>query len=128
MFEGDLAHATDEELRAAVDAADLFSLLPAVAHLTGDLTVLVPECKPDPAMLIQPDLGLTEAQMEVGRQAAFDALRRHRDAGAPPAQPPTPEALRTMVEYVVGEPTDEWYPVLREELALGGEDLRAPSW
>jgi 4-hydroxyacetophenone monooxygenase len=128
MFEGDLAHATDEELRAAVDAADLISLLPAVAHLTGDLGVLAPECCPDPAMLIQPDLGLTEAQVEIGRCAAFEALRRHRDAGAPPAPPPTPEALRTMIEYVVGQPTDEWYPVLREELALGGEDLRAPTW
>ncbi|HLT15336.1 MAG TPA: hypothetical protein VK007_01435, partial [Acidimicrobiales bacterium] len=96
MFEGDLAHATDDELRAAVDAADVFSLLPAVAHLTGDLSVLVPECRVDPAMLIQPDLGLTEEQLEAGRRAAFESLRRHRDAGAPPAPPPTPDALRQM--------------------------------
>src|SRR5690606_33350316 len=78
--------------------------------------------------LIQPDRGLTEEQMEVGRRAALDALRRHRDAGAPPAPTPSPEALRAMIEYIVGEPIDEWYPVLREELALGGEDLRAPRW
>lgn len=128
MFEGDLAHATDDALRAAVEVAELSSLLPAVAHLTGDLSVLRPECRVDAAMLITPDLGLTEEQVAAGREAAFEALRRHRDAGAPPAPPPTPEALHAMIEHVVGEPTEEWYPVLREELALGGEDLRAPAW
>jgi 4-hydroxyacetophenone monooxygenase len=33
-----------------------------------------------------------------------------------------------MIEFLVGPATDEWYPVLREELALSGADHRAPGW
>ncbi len=33
-----------------------------------------------------------------------------------------------MIEFLVGPSTDEWYGVLREELALGGADHRAPAW
>jgi 4-hydroxyacetophenone monooxygenase len=33
-----------------------------------------------------------------------------------------------MIEFLVGAATEEWYPVLREELALAGADHRAPGW
>ena len=33
-----------------------------------------------------------------------------------------------MIEFLVGPATEEWYPVLREELALDGADHRAPAW
>ena len=33
-----------------------------------------------------------------------------------------------MIEFVVGPATEAWLPVLREELALDGADLRAPQW
>jgi 4-hydroxyacetophenone monooxygenase len=127
MAQGDRT-ATDEQLRAGVEAADVITLLPAVAHLTGDLTVLRPELRPDPLLLMQPDAGFTADQLESARSIALDALQRHRDAGAPPAPAAPPEALHAMIEFLVGPATDEWYAVLREELALAGEDLRAPSW
>jgi 4-hydroxyacetophenone monooxygenase len=120
--------ATDEQLRAGIAAADVITLLPAVAHLTGDLSVLRDDLRPDPLLLMQPDAGFTEAQLETARRVAFEALVRHRDRGAPPAPDPTPEALHAMIEFLVGPSTDEWYPVLREELALAGADLRAPGW
>jgi 4-hydroxyacetophenone monooxygenase len=127
MAQGDRT-ASDEQLRAGVEAADVITLLPAVAHLTGDLSVLRPELRPDPLLMMQPDAGFTAEQLETARTIAFDALALHRDAGAPPAPAPTPEALHAMIEFLVGPATDEWYAVLREELALSGEDLRAPSW
>ena len=120
--------ATDEQLRAGVLAADVITLLPAVAHLTGDLSVLRDDLRPDPLLLMQPDAGFTDAQLADARSLAFDALVRHRDGGAPPAPDPAPDALHAMIEFLVGPATDEWYAVLREELALSGADHRAPGW
>jgi len=91
--------ATDDQLRAGVEAADVIALLPAVAHLTGDLSVLRDELRPDPLLMMQPDNGFTAEQLAMARSIALDALVAHRDAGAP-----------------------------REELALEGADHRAPSW
>jgi len=128
MFQGDLLDATDDQLRAAVEEADILALLPALAHLTGDLALLRDDLRPDPAMLVQPDAGYTADQLETARTIATEALIRHRDAGAPPAPPVAPEALHALIEFLVGPATDEWYPVLREELALEGADHRAPGW
>ncbi len=128
MDQADRKNVTDVQLRAAVEAADVITLLPAVAHLTGDLSVLREELRPDPLLLMQPDAGFTADQLEAARSLAMEALIRHRDAGAPPAPDPAPEALHSMIEFLVGPSTDEWYGVLREELALGGADHRAPAW
>ncbi|MGH9275147.1 MAG: flavin-containing monooxygenase [Acidimicrobiales bacterium] len=131
MLQGDrttTADATDERLQAGILAADVITLLPAVAHLTGDLSVLRDDLRPDPLLLMQPDAGFSDAQLDAARSLAFEALARHRDRGAPPAPDPTPDALHTMIEFLVGPATDEWYPVLREELALSGADHRAPGW
>jgi 4-hydroxyacetophenone monooxygenase len=128
MDQGDRRTATDEQLRAGVEAADVITLLPAIAHLTGDLSVLRDELRPDPLLLMQPDAGFTAEQITATRSIALEALIRHRDAGAPTAPTPTRDALHSMIEFLVGPSTDEWYPVLREELALGGADHRAPAW
>jgi 4-hydroxyacetophenone monooxygenase len=124
----DTIDATDEQLQAGVEAADVITLLLAVAHHTGDRSVLRDELRPDPLLLLQPDAGFTEAQIAQVRSLALEALRRHRDAGAPPAPVPTADELRSLIEFLVGPATDDWYPVLREELALSGADLREPTW
>jgi 4-hydroxyacetophenone monooxygenase len=120
--------ATDEQLQAGIAAADVITLLLAAAHLTGDLSILRDDLRPDPLLLLQPDAGFTEAQLAAARALAFEALSRHRDVGAPAAPDPTPAALHAMIEFLVGAATEEWYPVLREELALAGADHRAPGW
>ncbi len=128
MDQGDRATATDAEIRAAVEAADVISLLLTAAHLTGDLTVLREDLRPDSLLLMQPDAGFTPDQLAAARTIAFDALVAHREAGAPTAPEPTPDALHAMIEFLVGKATAEWYPVLREELGLAGADHRAPQW
>ena len=128
MGSGELKSASDDDIRAAVEAADVLALLPALAHLTGDLSILRDDLRPDPAMLIQPDAGYTPDQLQAARDLAREALIRHRDAGAPAAPPLSPDALRQAIAFLVGPATDEWFPVLREELALDGADHRAPGW
>src|SRR5207302_5531125 len=60
---------------------------------------------------------------------AVDALSRHRDAGGEPAPRPSGERLRRLIDFIGGATVDDEYlPLLEEELALGGEDRRAPTW
>ena len=121
--------ATDDELRAALDAAEFPSLLSALALLTGDLGVLRAHLMPDPLLLGQPQAGLTPEQLEEARALAFDVLVRHRDAGSPPHPPVSDDDLFAMMSFSAARTiTRDYLGLLREELALGGEDRRAPTW
>ena len=115
-------------IRAAVEQADVAALLPAVAELTGDLTILRDEFRPDANQLLDPNAGLTDEQINAARDAAATALASFCDAGCPPQPALSEDDFRVMIEFLVGPATAEYLPLLREELAVAGEDLRAPQW
>ncbi len=61
----------DAAIRSAVAAADVPPLLVAVAHATGDRSILRPELRPDPLLLMDPEVGYTpETKAEAWRLAA----------------------------------------------------------
>ncbi|MBV8949733.1 MAG: NAD(P)/FAD-dependent oxidoreductase [Actinobacteria bacterium] len=123
------ADAGDAVITAAVEDAYLPGLLAALAHATGDLSLLRPELRPDPNRMREPQGGLPPERIAEARALARDALIRFRDGGRVLAPAPGTEALRTMIAFVAGQPvTDDYLPLLREELAAGDEDLRAPAW
>ena len=117
----------DAAIRAALEGADVAPLLVAVAQLTGDHDLLAEDLRPDQTRLIEPEAGITPDEMARGRDLAAAALTRFRDAGSVPAPTPTGADLRRLIEYLVGAETDEYLPMLTEELALDG-DKRAPDW
>jgi 4-hydroxyacetophenone monooxygenase len=120
---------TDDEIREALAAAELPPLLPALAYLTGDLSLLRPHLQPDPLMMSMPQGGLTDDQQAEIRAIALDVLCRYRDGGCQPAPVPTDEQLCTILEYIVGgAPMGDYLPLVEEELAYRGEDRRAPGW
>ena len=120
--------ASNEEIRAKLEDADLPSLLPTLAYITGDLTLLRPELRIDPALLAEPEqAGLTPEQQSAIRDVAAEALGRFRDSGATTVDDDAD--LQTIVEFLAGGvPMDEYMQMLVEELALHGNDLRAPQW
>jgi 4-hydroxyacetophenone monooxygenase len=118
----------DEAIAAAVEAADVPALLTSVAHLTGDVSLLRADLRPDPSRALEPDAGLSADQLAEARRLAVDALVRYRDGGGRPAPPPSDDDLRTMIEFLVGgETVDSYLRLLEEELTLPG-DLRSPTW
>jgi 4-hydroxyacetophenone monooxygenase len=121
--------ATDEEIREALEAAEVPPLLPALAYATGDLSLLQDDLRPDPLSFSMPQGGLSEVQLERARQLAFEALVRFRDGGSQPAPAPSDEDLLRIMEFAVGgAEMDPYLPLLEEELAYRGEDRRAPGW
>ena len=120
--------ATDEELRAALEVSDLPAMLPALAHVTGDLSLLRPESRIDPALMGEDQGGLTPDQQKAIRALAAEALISFRDGGSLVAPMPTGPDLRQILEFMAGGlDIDDYLPMMREELALTA-DLRAPRW
>jgi 4-hydroxyacetophenone monooxygenase len=120
--------ASDDEIRAAVADVQPVPLLAALAALTGDLSVLRDDLKPDGGSF-DPEAGLGPDQIAAARELAVATLVRYRDAGSVPAPVPGGAELRRILEFLAGGPVaDDYATVMTEELALGGADLRAPAW
>jgi 4-hydroxyacetophenone monooxygenase len=121
--------AGDDEIRRALEDAEIPPLLPALAYATGDLSLLRDDLRPDPMLLGMPQGGLSEDQQQAVREIAFETLVRFRDSGCRPAQPPSDDDLLRIMEFAVGGAEMRPYlPLLEEELAYRGEDRRAPGW
>ncbi len=129
MSRTDPITATDEEITAALEDAVLPPLLAALAHVTGDLSLLRDDLRIDPMLIAEPQGGMTEAQQAAARQLAFDVLVKFRDGGSPWPSTPSEHDLVQMMEFATGtEVMREYVPLLEEELSITGEDLRAPAW
>jgi 4-hydroxyacetophenone monooxygenase len=126
-----LAHATDQELRSALEQAELPSLMPALSYLTGDLSLVGSELRPPasgPSVVLAAQGGMSPAQQELARQRAQDALIAFRDGGRVPAPPPTRLAEhRALMTFMTGNVDDRYLPMLAFELGLPA-DTDAPDW
>jgi 4-hydroxyacetophenone monooxygenase len=120
---------TDDEIRSFLEQAEVPPLLPALAYLTGELSLLRDELRPEPLLIGLPQGGLSEDQQAQVRALALDALVGFRDNGCRPAPLPTDTQLLQIMEFAVGgADMAQYLPLLEEELAFRGEDRRAPTW
>jgi 4-hydroxyacetophenone monooxygenase len=119
--------ADDDTITQALADADLPALLMCVAAVTGDLAMLTPDIRPDYHDRSGQG-GLSEAQQRDARERTLQRLRAYRESGSPEPVAPSEEVLRRIVEWVMGSETEEFLPLLREELVLAHEDPKAPTW
>lgn len=120
---------SDAELEKHLADASCPSLLPALAYITGDYTILKPHLRPDPALVGMPQGGLTDEQQAEIRSIALDVLKKFRDSGANVELSRSDEDMRKAMEWASGTSMDaDYLPLLKEELSVTGDDLRAPKW
>lgn len=120
---------SDDELREAVEQAHIASLLTTLASLTGDDELIRQEFRPcDGAvsLTLDPQGGLSAERLTEAREAAFNALRRLRDA-TQLAEPPSPERLQRLMHFITGPVDAAYLPLMEHELGLAG-DFGAPRW
>jgi 4-hydroxyacetophenone monooxygenase len=122
--------ATDEQIRNAVAEAELPALLVALAHATGDITLIREEVRP-PMPLAPAALpvqgGMSEAQQSLARRDAVEAIIRFRDAGAEAAPAPDTARLTELMAFIARDAGPEYLPFLLHELDLPA-GIGAPSW
>ena len=119
----------DAFITDAVAQADLPSLLTTLAHLTGDLSLIADDLLPTPAFLSGEQGGLSAEQQATARARCEAAIERYRDGGCTAAPAPSDADLRRMLDFITGKTaTEEYVPLLLEELAYPRDDARAPRW
>ena len=120
--------ASDDELRDALEVADLPALLPALAHVTGDLSLLRPDLRIDPLLMGEDQGGLTPEQQDGDprpRPRDADRVPRRRQRRRADADRPD---LQHILEFMAGGlEIDDYLPMMREELALTGRPAGAAA-
>jgi 4-hydroxyacetophenone monooxygenase len=116
----------DDAIRSSLVDADLPAMLPALALALHDFSLLRPDLRIDPTLMMEDQGGLTAEQQEAIRALAATAIARLRDHGSPGATP-TIEELETVLDFMAGGlPIAEYLPMMEEEVAL--HDDRAAHW
>lgn len=106
---------------------ELVPLLAAVAHLTGDPTLLDDRLAVDHARMREPQSGYTPEQRELARSRITEGFARHLAGSTPVGNDRA--LLHALLEFVAAEPVSERYvPLAAEELDLDAGDPRAPRW
>lgn len=122
--------ACDEDIRSAVDEADMPALLAALAMLTRDFELIGDDLKPPtPSMTstIAPQGGMDAAALARARTLAVRKIIEYRDAGCPAPQDPGAEVLDRVVRFMIRPGQDSCLPLLRHELNIP-HDVGAPGW
>ena len=80
----------DQALAAILEHAELPSLLPALAYVTGDMSLVADDLRPPPVLsaAVLPQAGMSEETQKRARQRCLRALGRFRDGGCHAAAPP----------------------------------------
>lgn len=125
-----LAAASDEALRAAVDAAQVVPLLCALALLTDDPEVL--DARFTPHNDIPPEGprlqgGLSEPALAEARSLALEHLRRLRDSADAAERPINPATLESTIAFATGDQDGSLRALIARELDIP-HDAGAPGW
>jgi 4-hydroxyacetophenone monooxygenase len=119
----------DATIARALESASIPTLLMSLIHVTGDAGLLRGAIRPRKAVMGEVQGGLSAEEKAAVRQHALEVLCAYRDGGCKLPPPPSPETIREMMGFMVGEPVpDEYVPMMLEEMELDGEDVRALHW
>ena len=117
----------DLTLADALERANLVVLVSALAHLSGDRALLsrYPVAKFERGWNAG---GFSKQEKAEIRAHALEILRSLEPLALPP-EPGDDELVFEIMQFCAGEPIDEAYlPLVREECAFGGADLRRFAW
>jgi 4-hydroxyacetophenone monooxygenase len=120
---------SDEFIAAQLEGASIPTLMMSLVHLTGDTALLQGPIRPKVVMMGGFQGALSEEDQATVRRHALAALKDYRDRGCTLPAQPSAAVVQEMMNFMVGERVgDEYVPMMLEELALDGNDSRAPSW
>jgi 4-hydroxyacetophenone monooxygenase len=123
-----LITATDEELREALEAANLPTLLMVMAHLTGDHSWLEEPYRPDRTIALNDNdtAGLSPTRQAEVRAAALEILGKWREGELPPPPTLSDQQITDMLSVCMGETVPaEFGPMMAEEAGFTERDI---SW
>jgi 4-hydroxyacetophenone monooxygenase len=120
---------SDEFIAQQLEGASIPTLMMSIIHLTGDTSLLRGSIRPKVIMGGGFQGELSEQDQATIRALALRALADYRDRGCTLPRQPDAALVHEMMNFMVGARVgDEYVPLMLEELALDGNDSRAPRW
>ncbi len=126
-YAGDPFTTSTPEIAAALEDVSIPSLLLSLVHITGDAR-FIREFKPMGIFLNEIQGFMSEEDKARARAAALPVITEHRDRGCPEPKPLSLDLIREMMDWVACEHvTDDYLPLILEEMDLDGVDPRRPA-
>lgn len=120
---------SDAFIAEALEHASIPTLMMSMIHMSGDPRLLDGTIHPRTVVMGEVQGFMDEAEKAEIRRRALEVVKAYRDRGCTLPPPPTPEMIHRMMSFMVGEHVPgEYVPMMLEEMALDGEDRRAPHW
>jgi 4-hydroxyacetophenone monooxygenase len=111
----------DAALVAAVESANLPTLLMVMVHLTGDASIMRGDLRLKRASPQRADGGLRPEQAVAIRERALSVLRAFRDGGARLPALPDAALLTEMMSFSLGQPiAPEYVPMMLADMGFTG--------
>ena len=116
----------DEQIAQALLDVSVPTLMLSLVHMSGDADLIRGELKPAGLFLNEVQGYMSEEDKAAVRKIALEVIADYRDRGCPEPKPIGAELLHEMMQWLVCEPvSDEYVPMLLEEMELDGRDARA---
>jgi 4-hydroxyacetophenone monooxygenase len=118
----------DASIAQALEEASLPALVPALVHLTGDVSLLERYAPRTPGRDVQ-GAGLSDEEDCEVRARALESLKALRDGKGSSPPPPSDETLCRMMSWCAGEEVPgEYLALAQEEARFDGADARRLEW
>jgi len=115
------------EIAAALEDVSIPTLLLSLVHITGDPR-FIRDFKPMGIFLNEIQGFMSEEDKARARATALPVLADYRDRGCPEPEPLSLELIREMMDWAACEHvTDDYLPLLLEEMDIDGVDPRRPA-
>ena len=115
------------EIAAALVDVSIPTLLLSLVHITGDPR-FIRDFKPMGIFLNEIQGFMSEEDKARARATALPVLADYRDRGCPEPEPLSLELIREMMDWAACEHvTDDYLPLLLEEMDIDGVDPRRPA-
>jgi 4-hydroxyacetophenone monooxygenase len=113
----------DAFIARALEKASTPALLMTMTHISGDDRWLDGPVRPKNPLIGELQGYLSAAEQATVRAQALEVLKAYRDNGCQLPPPPDEARLQKMMNFVVGtEVPADYVPMIRDELALTGDD------
>ena len=126
-YAGDPFTTPTPEIAAALEDVSIPTLLLSLVHITGDPR-FIRDFRPMGIFLNEIQGFMSEEDKARARAAALPVITEYRDRGCPEPKRLSVELVREMMDWAACEQvTDEYLPLILEEMDLGGVDPRRPA-
>ena len=126
-YAGDPFTTSTPEIAAALQDVSIPTLLLSLVHITGDPR-FIRDFKPMGIFLNEIQGFMSEEDKARARTAALPVITDYRDRGCPEPKPLSLELIREMMDWAACEHvTDDYLPLMLEEMDLEGVDPRRPT-